>query len=441
MQRSCLESLIAWKSNKSKKPILLRGARQVGKSYLIRELLAPMFDKFVECNLERQPDIARAFSGDLSARVVLNNLQVLLGQEISEHSLLFIDEIQVEPKAINALRYLYEEAPQIPVVAAGSLLEFAIGKVGVPVGRIEFLQVSPLTFEEYLFNTEGRFFLDMLGEHDLKKPLPDIFHRRGISLLREYLAIGGMPEVCQLFIDSKNLGTIESLQGNLLEAYRNDFPRYASKDPELKRISAVFERIPHIVGKPIKFVEVSREFQARDIRAAIDQLDMAQVISKVYRTSGNPIAALANHDRYKLNFIDVGLMQKACGQQLKNWIISEDHYIHSGAIAEQFVGQQIKAISNIFSNQLYFWERPKSGSSAEIDYLISVNGQTIPVEVKAGARGRLRSMNEYLNAYPLTPFGIKTSLDNFAYESKVWSVPLYAFGTWLKRSVDGRLEG
>ncbi len=233
---------------------------------------------------------------------------------------------------------------------------------------------------------------------------------------------------------SKNLAAIESLQNNLLIAYRNDFPRYASRDAELKRISAVFDRVPQIVGKPIKFVEISRDFQAREIRAAIDQLVMAQVVSKVYRTSGNPLAALANRDRYKLNFIDVGLMQRACGQQLKSWIGGDDSYVHSGAVAEQFIGQQINAYNNPVSNELYFWERAKSGSSAEVDYLVSIGGNTIPVEVKAGARGRLRSMDQYLQAYPSTPFGVKTSLDNFSYESKVWWVPLYAFGTWLRRA-------
>jgi predicted AAA+ superfamily ATPase len=433
MERKYLAELLSWKSNPQRKPILLRGARQVGKSYLVRELLAPAFDGFVECNLERQPEVARAFQGDLSANTVLGNLQVILGKEISGRTLLFIDEIQVEPKALTALRYLYEGAPQIPVIAAGSLLEFAIEEVGVPVGRVEFMHVAPLTFEEYLLNSEGKQLLSLLQDHDFTKPLPDAVHARGIQLLREYLAVGGMPEVCKHVIETKSLGGVELIQSNLLTAYQNDFPRYSRKHPELKRISSVFERAPHLVGKPVKFVEISRDFQAREIRAAIDQLDKAQVVSKVFSSSGSPVAALSAHERYKLIFVDVGLMQRACGQSLRSWVIHDESYVHSGAIAEQFVGQQIKALRPTTFEQLHFWERPKSGSSAEIDYLLSIDGATIPVEVKSGARGRLRSMSEYLNSYPNTPFGIKTSLDNCSFDSKVWSVPLYAFGTWLAR--------
>jgi uncharacterized protein len=433
IKRTALVKITSWKDDQKRKPLLIRGARQVGKSYLIREHVSKLFDGYVELNLEKQPELSRCFEGTLGAKEILSNLQVISGRTIDQSTLLFLDEIQVQPRAIQALRYLYEETPEIPVIAAGSLLEFGIKEVGLPVGRVSSLALSPVTFEEFLEYSGNGQFLDLLNSHDLRTPLHDAIHEKGNSLLQTYLAVGGMPEVCRDYVSNNNLLRCQELQSELLTTYRDDFPKYVHRHSDLQRVSAVFERVPNLVGKVVKYVEISREHQARELRSALDALHLADVIHKVYKSSGDPLGALVDHSRYKLIFLDVGLMQRACGMSLKNWVHDPTSFIHSGSIAEQFVGQQLHAYRTLPNDSLFYWERAKSSSSAEIDYLVQKEGAVIPIEVKSGAHGRLRSMAVYLDQFSDTPYGIKTSLDNFQWKSKIRSVPLYAFGTWLAR--------
>jgi len=227
LQRQIFDEIKQWATNPTRKPLILRGARQVGKSFLVANLLRPLFENILEINLEKERSLHRCFEGDLSASYILSTLQALKGVKLSATTLLFIDEIQAFPPAITALRYLYEGAPHIPVIAAGSLLEFALEQVGVPVGRVQFASITPLTFEEFLLNSDQSLFLEALQSHDFRTPFPIPLHEKGLALVHEYLGVGGMPEACAQYLKDRDIATTETILSSLITGYRNDFPRYA----------------------------------------------------------------------------------------------------------------------------------------------------------------------------------------------------------------------
>ena len=436
MKRFILAELLAWKSlNDRRKPLVLRGARQVGKSYLIKKLLAPHFESFVEINLEKQPEYRSVFEGNLEPKMLLTQLQVLTKSDIIPgKTLLFIDEIQAVPRALIALRYFYEELPALHVIAAGSLLEFAIEKVGVPVGRISFQHIAPLTFEEFLLNSGNEIFLEMLETHDFLTPVSSAVHERGLELLAEYLAIGGMPEVINNFIETKDYRTCETLQAEILESFRNDFPKYTQRDAQLKYIALVFERVPHLLMQPFKFVQIAPDIQAIHLRNAIDTLRKAGVLNLVYKSGQLQAAAGYDPDTYKLAFLDIGLAQRAFGLPIAEWIKNRHQLLKQGNITEQFIAQEIAAQGSWNTGELYYWQRNAKGSTAEVDFLIPIRNKVTPVEVKSGTTGSLKSLHLFLKSNPEVNYAIKTSSNNFSVMDKIRSVPLYAFPAWLRRA-------
>jgi predicted AAA+ superfamily ATPase len=324
--------------------------------------------------------------------------------------------------------------PALHVIAAGSLLQFALDKVGVPVGRVTFRWVSPLTFEEFLANSDNDGFLRLLEAHDLTTSLGTTLHQTGLDLLAEYMAVGGMPEVVNHLISKRDYLGSEAKQLDILEAFRNDFPKYANIDSNLRDVGLVFERAPHLVAQSFKFVHVSRDVQAKYIRAAISALHKAGVLNLVYQSHNIQAAASYNAEKFKLLFLDLGLVQRATNLPIAEWLKNRYALLTQGALAEQFIGQQLSAQGTYRREELYYWERNEKSSSAEVDFLVSIRDQTFPVEVKSGKHGKLRSLNLLLDANPDIPYAVKTSTDDFTVINRIRSVPLYAFGTWLKRN-------
>ena len=433
MKRFIEDNLIKWKDEEGRKPLILSGARQVGKSYLIEQNFAPHFDQLLSINFEKQPEYNNCFESGYSTASILRKIEALAGKRIRiGNTLVFFDEIQFCPKAIIALRYFFEEMPALHIIAAGSLLEFTIEKISVPVGRVTFRHLDPMSFEEFLYNSGNQFLLDEIRNHSIVMPFPEALHNRATALVKEYMAVGGMPQVLASFIEHQDYLRCQELLSDLLESYIKDFPKYSSKHSDLKYIDTIFSRVPHLVGNQFKFVQISRDIQSKYLRNGLELLNKADLVKLIYKTSGIPLGANYNPERFKLLFLDIGLMQRGCDLSISRWITDSYHLINAGPVSEQFVGQEICANSNFKRERLYFWGRDKRGSSAEVDYLVEHAHGVTPVEVKAGASGRLKSMHLLLDTYRGLSEGIKVSLDNFERKNNIQSIPLYAFGSWLQ---------
>ncbi len=434
MKRFIEDILIKWKDERGRKPLILSGARQVGKSYVIEHNFARHFEQLLSINFEKQPEFHSCFKSGYDPVRILRRIEALAGQRLMiGRTLLFFDEVQFCPEAIISLRYFFEEMPDLHIIAAGSLLEFTIEKISMPVGRVTFRHLGPMSFEEFLFNSGNQVLLDEIREHSVSRPFPEALHDRAISLLKEYMAIGGMPQVIASYINHQDYLRCQELLTDLLESYLKDFPKYSSKRLDLKYIDTVFSRIPHLIGNQFKFVQISRDIQSKYLRDGLDLLDKADLVKLIYKTSGIPLGAYYNPQRFKLLFIDVGLMQRACDLNIARWITDSYNLINAGSVSEQFVGQEICANANFKREKLYYWARDKRGSSAEIDYMIEHRSGVTPVEVKAGTSGRLKSMQLLLKTNPDISEGIKVSLDNFEKQNRIQSIPLYAFGSWLEK--------
>ncbi len=435
MKRFIEDNLLEWKNDPERKPLILSGARQVGKSYVIEQNLAPHFEDSLTINFEKQPEFKNCFSDGFSAKEILKRMEALSRHRINiEKTLLFWDEIQFCPKALTSLRYFYEEIPKLHIIAAGSLIEFILDKLSIPVGRVTYRHLDPISFEEFLFNSGNKILLDEIFSHRIDKTFPEALHLKAIALVKEYMAIGGMPEVIANYIEHNDYLKCQEILSDLIESYIKDFPKYTAKNTDLKYIDVVFSRAPHLVGNQFKFVQISRDIQSKYLREALVLLFKAGIINYIHKTAGFPLGANYNPHRFKLLFLDIGLMQRACDFNISRWISDSTTLINTGSITEQFVGQQILANSGFKRKRLYYWERDKKSSSAELDYLVEHNNKIAPIEVKAGAFGKLKSMKLFLESYPQIPEGIKVSLDNFGKQQNIRSIPLYAFGSWLKKS-------
>lgn len=428
MRRDIEKELILWKTQKEKYPLVIRGARQVGKSYLVETFGRTHFQNSVVVNLEFQPQLKDCFKS-LDPSEIINKLQLLLGAQIKEdNTLLFLDEIQECPQAIMSLRYFKEKMPKLSVIAAGSLLEFAMRSPDfkMPVGRVQFLYLEPLSFSEYLDATGNQNLKKFLSDVKLTDSIDDVIHKKLLELLRIYIIVGGMPAVLNEYLFSKDLMSCQRIQTALLQTYRSDFGKYA-KISQHKYLQKVFDTAPRMVGQRIKYSNIDPDTRSRDLKNALNLLALAGIVKPIYSTkaSGLPLGAQINEQRFKINFLDVGLMQNSCGLQGRLSTAEDFMQINAGAVAEQFVGQELVAYSDRhLQASLYFWAREKKGSMAEVDYVINIGSEIFPVEVKSGKEGRLKSLRMFIEEKK-TKLGIRFSQDKLSYYDKILSIPLY----------------
>ena len=318
MRRDIEKELILWKAQKERYPLIIRGARQVGKSYLVETFGRTHFQNNVVVNLEFQPQLKDCFKS-LDPSEIINKLQLLLSVQIKEdNTLLFLDEIQECPQAIMALRYFKEKMPKLSVIAAGSLLEFALRSPDfkMPVGRVLFLYLEPLSFSEYLDATGNQNLRRFLSDVKLTDSIDDVIHKKLLELLRIYIIVGGMPAVLNEYLSSKDLMNCQRIQTALLQTYRSDFGKYA-KISQHKYLQKVFDTVPRMVGQRIKYSTIDPDNRSRDLKNALNLLTLAGIVRPIYLTkaSGLPLGAQINEQKFKLNFLDVGLMQNSCGLQ------------------------------------------------------------------------------------------------------------------------------
>jgi len=401
MHRQQLQFLHDWLHDKNRKPLIIRGARQVGKSTLV-ELFAREYKKtLLNVNLERHPELSQIFS-DKDPSQVIQQIEFLPNMGIiNKDAFLFLDEIQAVPEAIPALRYFYEYMPELAVVSAGSLLEFVLSdhSFSMPVGRIQYLHMGPMTFTEFLGAMGEEKLKSFILQYEPGQKIGEVVHKRLLSLMRSYYYIGGMPEAVAVFVDNHSYKDVSKVHNSIIETYREDFSKYAGSR-NLNRMRNVFNFVARNVGQKIKYSNISSQEQSVTIKKDLELLSMARIIGKVTHShcSGLPLQADINEKVYKALFLDVGLMNAICGLDWRVVSQMDDvKLINEGAMAEQFVGQHLQSLlADTPNRELNYWLREGRSSNAEIDFVIGMAGAVIPIEVKAGAVGKLKSLHQFM---------------------------------------------
>jgi len=429
MERDLYGWLKTWKNEKKRKPLIIRGARQVGKTWLVNQFGHSDFDRFVDINFEFQPQMKSCFTS-LDPMEIIQRIELSLNVDIIPgKTLLFLDEIQEYPEAVKALRYFYEKMPALHVVAAGSLLEFIMGAhaISFPVGRVQNIHLFPMSFGEFLSACGEYKLRQWFRDLSITEHIPESIHVKSVSLLRDYLYLGGMPETIATWLDKKNLSKTDEIHQLLLQNYKHDFGKYG-RHVNFRLLDKVFTKAPATVGNKFKYADIDRDVNARDIRKSLNLLIKAHIIHKVTAASGSglPLAAHCNEKFFKILFLDVGLLQSAMGIARETYMSENLLAVYKGLVAEQFIGQQLFALGKCFAEpELYYWHREVRGSAAEVDYLWQKDEYILPVEVKAGKTGTLRSLRVFLSEKK-APFGIRFSLHPLSFADSVLSIPLYA---------------
>jgi len=436
IKRNIDQVLLSWKTDPDRKPLLIRGARQVGKSSTI-EHLGCHFEHFVAINFEKNKKSHALFDGDLDVKEICMKLSIQFKKPIvPEKTLLFFDEIQSCPNAIISLRYFYEEYPELHVIAAGSLLEFALEELpSFGVGRIDSLFMYPFSFQEFMFACGEELLWDEVCKSSPEKPLFSVFHEKCLDILKKYLVIGGMPVVVSNFVKNNDILRVQKALDRLILSFQNDFAKYKKKLPALL-LREVFSSIVKQSGRKFIYSKAA-ETSIYNIKQAVNILIMAGLVIPVVSTSANgiPLGAEVNHKKCKMLLLDTGIFQRLLDLQLSDFLFSDNfEVINKGAIAEQFAGLELlKNSSPYMIENLYFWTREKEKSQAEVDYLIHCNEKIIPIEVKSGKIGKMQSMHLFL-AEKQSEYGIRTSLENFTKYDRIRVFPLYAIGN-IKLSI------
>jgi predicted AAA+ superfamily ATPase len=425
MNRTSEGQLTKWMTSRRRKPLVVRGARQVGKTWLVENFASGHFDSMVKIDLEKRRDLHVHFGDKLDPKAIVRHLELDGGKRIVPgRSLLFLDEIQACPRAVLALRYFYEEMPDLHVIAAGSLLEFAMGEVSVPVGRIQSLDLYPMTFGEYLRGIGNEVAAERAAQHPSE--VDEEMQRALLRELKSYFFVGGMPECVKAFRDSGSMLEVFKVQSEILDSYREDFAKYS---PRVDRncLDAVLLSAARQSGEQIKYTRLDPNHTGPTNSRAFDVLRKARVIHKIAACdpSGLPLGATANEKRFKAAMVDIGLLQRLCQVPVDLESRQEDLLaMYRGKLAEQFVAQELIASH---ASELFYWAREARGSSAEVDYLVVRDGKIFPVEVKSGAGGSLRSLHLFLRTYPSCPEGLVLYSGTFAHlpEQRITFLPLY----------------
>lgn len=398
MNRFAESFLSTWKDRSRRKPLIVRGARQTGKTWLVEHFGRSHFGAMIRLNFERNPKLKEIFLPDRDPVRICAELAVATGTKcVARHTLLFMDEIQACREAIESLRYFYEEMPDLHVIAAGSLLEFAFSDTSFPVGRVQMLELHPMRFAEYLTAMGNDQAARIVSEPP--RPLAETVHHKLLDELRNYFYIGGMPEAVKTFRETRQLSDVFEVQDEIVQTYRADFAKYR---PVVDHycIDSVLSGAARSVGRQTKYSRLESGYSFGTVKKAFEHLTRARILYRVSSVNPprNPPAASVNPKVFKTCLVDIGLMQRLAEVSYAGPGSPTDLLdIYRGSLAEQFVGQEIKAATK---GELYYWSRQARGSTAEVDYIFSKQGRTIPVEVKSGAPGHLRSLSVLMKSHP-----------------------------------------
>ena len=401
MKRIATEYLKEWKNRPGRKPMVIRGARQVGKSHLVRMFAGECFDGFIEINFEQEAWAEDQFAKKNPAETVAFLETYYKQRIVAGKTLVFLDEIQAGPAALASLRYFYEQMPELHIIAAGSLLDFVLEKheFSMPVGRIEYLHLGPMSFDEFLLATGNEIKLERLVEFTWTGKFDELLHPCFMDDFRKYCIVGGMPGAIQTYIDTDSYLEVQRVQEGILATYQDDFSKYAGRVNHML-LRKVFSRLPMLIGQKFKYTNLDRQEKSRTLSGAMHLLELAKLIYRVPHThaNGTPLGAEVNPRDFKTLFMDVGLLCRACRLDMAEMLDAEDvMLINSGSVCEQFVGQHLLYDAPIYQQpELYCWMRQKAGTSSEVDYCVQQGTRIIPVEVKAGKTGRLKSIQVFV---------------------------------------------
>ncbi|MGL4630388.1 MAG: ATP-binding protein [Leadbetterella sp.] len=431
IEREVEEELEKWRISDNRKPLLIRGARQVGKSSTIRNF-GKKFTHFVEINFDANMEYGKVFEKQISPKEVCEELAILSGKKIIEQkTLLFLDEIQLCPRAISSLRYFYEQMPDLHVIATGSLLEFVLSDLpSFGVGRIHSIFMYPFSFFEFLHAIDQGQYVEVIKKASPTKPIFELGHQKLTELLKKFIIIGGMPEAVATYAKTQDLLKIQRVLEDIVNAYQTDFSKYKNRVPSV-RISTVLNEVAKRTGTKFMYVDLTDKFKNEQIKEALELLRLAGLIYPTTHTSANGIPLGAEIDPKKVKYLlfDTGIYLNILGLNLGGILLSNDvDFVNKGNLAELFAG--IELIKSNYQHkfpELYYWHRQAKSSQAEIDYVIQKNEAIVPLEIKASKSGAMKSMHLFLKEKN-SSLGLRISLENFSEYGNIRVVPLYAVG-------------
>jgi len=425
MQRLLMDDLVRWKNSSYRKPLILKGVRQCGKTYLLQKFASLYYQDLAYLNFEGNPALSELFERNLEPERIITELGVLQGSRIKPGATLIVfDEIQFCPQALTFLKYQYEKAPDYHLACAGSLLGITLAKPSsFPVGKVDFLTLRPLNFEEFLLAQGEEDLIRHIKELAGDSPLPKIFTDKLNAILKSYYLTGGMPEVVARWLESKDISDVEAAQDAIINAYELDFAKYAPVK-DYSKVSLIFRSIPDQVARENgKFIygRVKPGARARNLEDALEWLIGAGIAHKVCKVEkpAMPLSAYADRSHFKLYLADTGLLRRMA--RLPASVILEESPAYSefkGALVENYGLNELIGISG---ETPYYW---KSGNQAEVDFLTQIGEQIIPVQVKASTNLKSRSLAEYRKKYS-PEIAIRTSLANLKREEGLLNLPLY----------------
>ncbi len=425
MYRVAIEELYKWKEGKHRKPLIIEGARQVGKTWLMKEFGNRAYENTVYINFDSNSRMAELFASDLNTERLIMGLELYAGRKIDPtNTLLIFDEVQEVPRALTSLKYFCEDAPQYHIMCAGSLLGIALhGGTSFPVGKVNFLTLYPLSFKEFLMATAGERFAKLLDAQDYQMITP--FKQTYIDALKQYYFVGGMPEAVESFIEEKDFIEVRKIQKRILAAYEQDFSKHAPIDI-VPKIRMVWNSIPSQLAKESKkfiYGLVREGGRAKEYEAAIMWLCDCGLVHKVGRVNaaGIPLKAYEDLKAFKLFIVDVGLLGCMTGLRQRTLLDGNDLFVEfKGALTEQYVCQQLKTIGDL---GIYYYTNDRN--SCEVDFILDTGEQIIPVEVKAEINLKAKSLRTYCEKYS-PEISIRTSMADFKKEDWLINLPLYA---------------
>lgn len=425
MYRIAMERLLQWKQSKRRKPLIIEGARQVGKTWLMKEFGRQAYEDTVYINFDSNSTMAELFAADLNTERLIMGLELYVGRKIDpDHALLIFDEVQEVPRALSSLKYFYEYAPQYHIVCAGSLLGIALHRgTSFPVGKVDFLKLYPLSFKEFLMATGQERFAELLDRRDF--PMITSFKQTYLDALKHYYFVGGMPEAVQSFVESKDFNEVREIQKRILAAYEQDFSKHAPNEI-VPRLRMLWNSIPSQLAKENKkfiYGLVREGARAKDYEAAILWLSDCGLVHKVSRvhTAGIPLRAYEDLKAFKLFVLDVGLLGCMAGLRPRTLLDGNDLFVEfKGALTEQYVCQQLKTIEDL---DVFYYTN--DSRSCEIDFVVDTGERIVPVEVKAEANLRAKRLKAYRERFS-PEASVRTSLADYKKEDWLINLPLYA---------------
>jgi len=387
-----------WMESETRKPLVIRGARQVGKTYVVDKFGSENFKNYLKINPEQEEGLQYVFKSK-QPRQIINELSVLYNFPIIPgETLLFIDEIQMVPEALAALRYFYEQMPELHIIAAGSLLDHTLNDIpySMPVGRIEFAYMYPMNFKEFLIASNQEGLQNIIADFSYDKPISKAIHLKMLEYLRLYYFIGGMPEAVKVYTQTENLLEVEKVHSGILTSLQYDFAKYGSRKQQEYLKDCLFYTANNI-GKKVKYIRINKNAHSNYLKQALLKLELSRIVHLVRKTGSSnvPINQYVNNNVFKPIFLDIGLVCNLSSiklTDLKNLITDFE-----GALAEQFAGQEMLSSTAFYNDKkLYYWSREAKNTNAEIDFVAQFGNKIYPVEVKAGKTGTLKSMQVYL---------------------------------------------